>query len=637
MKTSFKMAFAATIMIAGVIPVKAQSFANAYFFGDSLTDCCAFGRTTNSKAPNLSDQLPPAIGASYTAMLRTNGAVSGAQSGTGNVVAALDGVFGAPTGFLPQVARFTAQGQAIGPRDIAGIWIGTNDIYPSAQTTTYLRQPLGVQPTVSALTDYIAGNVRTGINTLVAQGFRNLVLVAPYDLAKSEAFAASGSDSPAIRALATQYSEAYRDRLATLYTPGVNTYFLDTLTLLRRVQADPARYGFDVVTTTASCSVTPSCSTAPVEVQNRYVFNDVIHVTSGFDRLMANYIANIINARSALPVQGDLSQGVGTAFSGILLNRLDAFRRANTPMVLPGQYAADLPGRPAPPSPIPVMLGSPVSIFAEGAYAGLDRNARATPNGPSTTSFGADFAGVTTGIEYRATPSVLVGAAFNYFNTSTELRRGLGSIDLDSFQGGLFASYSTPNLFADGAFTYGSNSFGIRRPGVVDTLTASPDGNTLTVAGKVGYLFDFSNLRVGPIAELTYANVHLGSYRERGDSLLTLGVRNQDFDGLTGGAGLQARTVLPIFGGLVSPFLNLTAQHDFLDGVRTVTSFSTNAPALLINTGAGHRGDDVYGKVAGGFSVDFSNGLSGGVSGSTTFGRSYGDDYTVSVGLRYRL
>src|SRR3954465_5951098 len=143
-------------------------FGNAYFFGDSLTDCCAFGRTTNG--PNWSDLLPSQVGGSYTATLQTNVAVGGAQSGSLNVLPGAS--FRTPTGFLSQVARFTAGGTSIGPNDIAGIWIGTNDIWPSTSNPALPplnkvgspRQPLGPQPSVPALTSYIINNIRSGIN-----------------------------------------------------------------------------------------------------------------------------------------------------------------------------------------------------------------------------------------------------------------------------------------------------------------------------------------------------------------------------------------------------------------------------------------------------------------------------------------
>lgn len=620
MRVGLKFTLAAGTILMGAAITQAQaetnSFGNAYFFGDSLTDCCGAGRSTTNNAPNWADQLPPAIGATYTATFDNNLAVGGAQTGFTAVSPINEAaVGGVPSGFLSQVARFAARGGAISSRDIAGIWIGTNDIWPSAQAVASegIRQQVGPRPAVSVFTDYLAGNVRTGIDTLVDQGIRNIVLASPYDLGVSEIFSAGGSNDATTRALATQYSEAFRDRLATLYTPGVNTYFLDSLTLLRRVQEYPDIYGFESVTSGNSCADNPDCLAAQASVQSRYVFSDMIHLSSGFDQLMADYIANIINARTSLPAQSDLGQAVGQTFSNTLLDRLDAHRRLGTAATTA------------------ITDDGTLSVFVEGTSASFDRDARSTSLGPDTPRLRADLDGVTVGVEYRITPNLLVGGAFNYLNTSVD------RTDLDSYQGSIFTSYNTANFFVDGAVTYGVNKYDISRPGVIDTLKASPDGNTLTAAGKIGYLFDLGTFQVGPIADLTYANVDVDSYRERGDSLLTMGVRSQSFEALTGGAGLQFRTTLPVLGLALNPFLNIMAQHDFLDGERSITSFGTSAPALLIDTDAGRQGDSLYGKVAGGFTIELGKGFSGGVSGSTTFGRTYGNDYAIRGGVEYRF
>ncbi|KAB1072509.1 autotransporter outer membrane beta-barrel domain-containing protein [Methylobacterium planeticum] len=346
-------------------------------------------------------------------------------------------------------------------------------------------------------------------------------------------------------------------------------------------------------------------------------------------------MANQLNAPLTIGPQADLGQAAGLAFSSTLIDFLSAERRHNMAMSVPD----DLPGRTAAPTTIPVQVGSPLSVFALGTYAALDRTTQNRAAGSIGNTYGADFGGVTAGLMYQATPNLVLGAAFNYLSTSVDLRGTTNArIDLDSFQGAGFASLSFPNFFADAAFTYGGNDYRVDRPGVLnDRLSAAPGGDTFTASARVGYLFEFGTFKAGPVGEVAYANVHVNAYRESGDPLLTLGVRSQNLEGLTAGGGVQIRTALPAFGGLLSPFLNLTAQHDFLDGVRTVGSFQTYAPALLIRTQAGRVGDGVYGRVAGGFDVDLGNALSGVVAGSTSFARSGGDDHVVSAGLRYRF
>lgn len=273
------------VLLAGAILFAAASAnaadGNFYAFGDSLTDCCAAGRSTDNGSANWADRLPSLIGTNYTADSRSNFAVSGAQSGYANVVPATDRSFGAPTGFLAQVGRFEAQGVAVTSRDVAGVWIGTNDIWPSTfgagSLADWAGAPLGAQPAVSALAGHVLGNIRAGVQSLVNDGFRNIVLLSPYDLAQSTSVA------PAARALATQYSVAIRDGLTGLNVAGANTYVLDTLGLLQDVQANPGAYGFTRVTGAEGCA------------SSECVFSDGIHLTGAFHQLIAENIADLIN------------------------------------------------------------------------------------------------------------------------------------------------------------------------------------------------------------------------------------------------------------------------------------------------------------------------------------------------------
>lgn len=275
-------------VLLGTPSANAAEFGAFYAFGDSLTDCCAFGRTTEGNAPNWADRLPSLIGATYTASPRTNFAVGGAQSGYTNVVPDNDRAAGGGTGFLAQVGRFEAQGVAVTARDVAGVWIGTNDIWSSTFSAGSLpgwaQAPLGARPGVAALTDHVVGNVRAGIQGLVDEGFRNIVLISPYDMAQSTAI------DPTARDLATGYSLAIRDAYAGLETPSVNTYVLDTVDLLQRVQANPGAYGFDRVTGAESCQ-SSDC-----------VFSDGIHLTGAFHQVVADALAGIIGPAATPPV-----------------------------------------------------------------------------------------------------------------------------------------------------------------------------------------------------------------------------------------------------------------------------------------------------------------------------------------------
>lgn len=644
MATRLKFALALSTALMAVSPALAQQayFNNYYGFGDSLSDNGRVLRETGynprefvgnlinspgiyeggraSNGPSYYEVVPSLIGVRYNA--NNDYAVASAMSTVQPANQFISPAF--PFGLPNQVDDFLSRVGRLGPRDLVNIWIGYNDITP-AQTGTPEQK-------VQAVTNSI-NNTLTAVNRLVAVGGREFVIFN------------QKTDRPLGNDLANDYNTRLPQALAPLSAQGINIHYFDVNALINRLRANPTAFGYGP-DANLPCNTNRACAMAGYttivngsQLEDLYISPEGVHNTGRTNRYIGAFLANQLNAPLTIGPQGELGQSAGMAFSSTLIDFLSAERRRNMAMSVPATYTADLPGRTAPPVTIPVQVGSPLSIFALGTYLNVDRTAQNGAGRSTGNTFSADFGGVTAGLMYQATPNLVLGAAFNYLNTSVDLR-GLsnGRIDMDSFQGAGFASLSFPNFFADVVGTYGRNNYTLDRPGVLnDRLTASPSGDTFTVAARTGYLFDFGTFKAGPVGEVAYANVSVDAYRERGDVLLTIGTRRQDLEGLTAGGGVQIRTTLPIFGGLANPFLNVTAQHDFLDGVRTVTSFQTYAPSLLIRTQTGRRGDDVYGRVAGGLDLDFGNGLSGVLTGSTSFGRSGGDDHTVSAGLRYRF
>lgn len=321
------MIAAALLTCATTSHSQAATFDNLYAFGDSLSDCCWIGRFTQGDTPTWVDQLPALIGADHDATAENNLAVGGAQSGLTSASPALDQSLGVLTGFLSQVARFTSSAVTVGPNDIATIWVGTNDIHPSvlddqsAYQGVELNRPLGTKPSVTALVDYIAGNIANGIQQLRDNGIRNIALVGPYDIS-NVGFITQAED----RELASDYSRALNARLSTLFTEGVDTYYLDMIDLLDEVQANPAAYGFDFTTGFENCDAAAidffgdagkSCIDLPDLEQARFVFSDAIHVTSGFGTVMAEELAGVINSGQTITAPVPVPASVLLLLSGV--------------------------------------------------------------------------------------------------------------------------------------------------------------------------------------------------------------------------------------------------------------------------------------------------------------------------------
>ena len=78
--------------------------------------------------------------------------------------------------------------------------------------------------------------------------------------------------------------------------------------------------------------------------------------------------------------------------------------------------------------------------------------------------------------------------------------------------------------FVQGYVGYGWDNHDIDRRGVVEGMSASPDGNHWIAGAKAGYLMGLGAVRVGPVVGLDYARVRVDGYTEDGDPALTLNV-----------------------------------------------------------------------------------------------------------------
>lgn len=661
MKSGIKIVIVLTTALVGATNAYGQqSYYGRYFgFGDSLTDngrvlretgvdtfalglAAAFGGMQPppiniyeggrmSNGLNYYEVVPNLIGLPY-------------RAGDDFAVAGSRAIHLAPTplnspafswGVPDQIDQAIARVGRFGPRDLLNIWIGYNDITAYAATSGAARA--AVAPT-------IVGDTVSAINKLAAAGGRSFVV---FNQKTDRPDAMPTGFGPSVPMGGNDIAAAINAQLPQALTPlsaaGLSVHYFDVSSLIARLRASPRNFGFGSDANTP-CLYIPACFVGGAAnggvIENQYISPDSIHNTGRTNQWIAAFLGNQLNAPLTIGPQAELGQAAGTAFSSTLIDFAGNERRGNVTATASSGDSTDSNNAQSRSSATPVQPGSPLSVFVLGTYLNVDRKAQDRGSeGWIGDTFNADLGGATVGAVYRMSPNLSLGLAFNHLGTRVDLG-GLsgGRIRMNSYQGAGFASLSLPNIFADAAFTYGVNQYSLDRPGALgDRLTASPSGNTLSVATRAGYLVDLQSIQVGPVAELSYTNVSVDAYREQGDELLTIGAHRQRLENLSAGAGVQIRARISAFDGSVSPFLNVTAQRDFLDSVRTVTSFQTYAPTLTVRTETGRDNADVYGRMAGGVDLSFGNGLGGSITGAISFARKGGDERKVNVGLRYKF
>ena len=541
-----------------------------------------------------------------------NYALGGAMTGLTNVTP------GAP-GFAQEWLGFVASGKKFAPTDLVEFSIGGND-------ARYYYQNGGTMAGVNAAASTSVVQATAGLNALVAAGARNIVFTTGDVGSLPEAI---GVPAAAIgSAYAKNYNAQMEGVLAGIARSGVRVEMVDITLVGDAVKANPAAFG--IVNPTAACPIT--CVGNPA-LQRQYMFYvDQVHLTSRGFEILGQYIVNRLHAPLTLGVQGDLGMHSAMGFASTLFGKLDTFREGFSPASAMQAYAqmsgpryGKAPYTKAPPLAAP----NPWSFYMQGHGGLSDRDATVATNG-----FRLESVGGTIGAEYRIDSNAFIGAAFDYSNPKARMNNNAGSTNADSYQFGLYGAWTNANFFAQALVAFGWQDYRNTRIGVLNAVTSSPDGNTFVAGGKLGYLFDAPGFRVGPIGGLTYARAKINGYSETGDAALTLGVGSQVVEALVGSVGAQFRFPFLVEGRTISPYINLTAENDFIGNGRLIQYGATSAPLVVNNWSIGDDSNRVYGRITGGVVAPVSSTVALTMNLSHTLGRRGGDDFYGNGGLK---
>lgn len=623
MRTQTRQALLGVVAAAGatLVPLGDQAAAQTVFttiqaFGDSYADTGNLFKILGTPNPpqyptgrfsggtNFVDTTSALLG-----IPQNNFAIGGAQSGTTNVVGP-----GIP-GFAQEWQGFIASGKKISPSDLVEISIGGND-------ARAYYQGGGTLAGVNAAATTTATQTLAGINALVGVGARTLVFTTG-DVGQLPE-AAANPNAPVGTAFSQNFNAQMQAALAGIARSGVRVELVDISLIGSLIKANPSRYG---VANVGACPVT--CIGNPA-LQNQFLFYfDGVHLTSLGFAIVGEYIVNRLNAPLTLPAQGDVGMNSAMGFASTLFGKLDNFREMSLLSSSMNAYAAytKVPYTKAP-------IAAPVNpwsfyMLGNGAYS--DRQATVASNG-----FNLESVGGTIGVEYRINNNAFVGGAFDYSNPKARFFNNAGSTEANAYQFGAYGAWTNAHFFAQGLATIGWQNYRNSRPGVVDTITSNPDGTSFVAAGKFGYLFDAgSRAQVGPIGGLTYARARVNGYTENGDPVLALNVGQQTAEALIGSVGAQFRFPFMVSGRLINPYINLTADDDFIGNGRIIQFGATSAPLIVNNWNVPNStSQHVYGRVAAGVVAPVSNTVALTANISQTFARQGGNDFYGNGGLK---
>lgn len=598
------------VLLAGAsiaAPAQAQRVDRIIAFGDSYADDGNFFQLTGIPLPaaypngrfsngtNFVDTMSLLLGRPVD-----NFAIGGAFTGTGNI----NGIPG--LGFQLEYQSFLAGGGpaafprvsgTFGPSDLVALSIGGND-------ARAYEQSLGLNPTATQIQTLLAGvpaqsalrvaEATTGLNALFNAGARNFTVLAG-DVGRLPEV--TGRPVAAVgTAYASAFNAGLRTSLANLANQGAIVNYLNLNLIGDRVQANPAAYGLQ------SAGAATAADVAAGRADNFLFYADNVHLTSAGFAIVGAYAVRQLEAPLQLEAQGETVMLAADSFGQSLQDRLDLNSASS------GE-------------------GPPLRVFF-----GADYGQRQVDDTQTSLAFRAERWSATGGVEYDG-GSWLIGAAASLSNGDTRFLSGSGSVESDMVQVGAYASWSGGGAFIEAYGGIGQGDLGIRRDAVIDEITGDTDANTIVAGAQVGYLFDLGQVRVGPVAGISYAKAEIDGFTETGDPVLTLNVSDQDIDELVGSVGVELNADLDIGGSRVAPFLSATVEKPLDDDPRTIRYALTAAPEI-VNQWIVTASDEAYGRLSLGANLQITEGITVQVAGSTTVGQDNGDRSGASVALR---
>jgi uncharacterized protein YhjY with autotransporter beta-barrel domain/phospholipase/lecithinase/hemolysin len=607
-RSLFCASVAALAMVAA--PAEAQRINNIVAFGDSYAD------TGNILEILLASPFVDQATKDQLRLLYPTGRFSG---GT-NYVDTLSQILGVPVdnfalggantdntntngaglpGFVTEWNAFLAGG-GVGPFPTVSGTLDAGDLVTfsiGGDDARFYQQNSGTLAGAPAAAQTSAAFATAGMNALVDAGAQNISFLAGNTAALPE-IAGDPAAQEIRSAFSTTFNGAMQQVLAGYAADGVTVHYLDLNLIGERVKADPTAYGLQ---SAGACAPAPQCI-ADSAYTNQFLFYvDNLHLTSAGFAIVGHYVATQLEAPLVLQAPSDMALDTARQFGRTLSFRTDLGGRAASPGI--------------------------------HAYVVGDAFSRDVPFSQTNDPFDIDGVGVTGGVEMGLVAGV-AGVAVNYSRPRVRFGNGAFRENGDSYQIGAYAGSALGPIFAQAHIGYGKDKHHLSRTGVIDNMTARPDGSHVLAGAKAGYLMPFGPVSVGPVVALDYAKAKVDGYTENGDAALTLNVDSQSYEALTGNVGVELRGGLGVPGAGIHPYASALLEKDLIGDGRTLFYSQTSAPVIVNHFEYPDRSTKLYGRLTGGLSATILGTLDLQGAVSATVGKSQGNEVSAHLGVR---
>jgi outer membrane autotransporter protein len=239
--------------------------------------------------------------------------------------------------------------------------------------------------------------------------------------------------------------------------------------------------------------------------------------------------------------------------------------------------------------------------------------------------------GVSLGLDYRLTGQLAIGVFGDYSHTWTSLNPS-GHIDVDSGQGGVYATWFSHGIYLNAAIYGGHNSYDSGRAALGGLANGSTEGAEWSTFIGGGYDSQFGPLTVGPIASLQYTDLGIDSFSEKG-SLAPMAIHSDSAESLRSDVGFRLFYQWQIGKIIVEPSLKAAWEHEYKYSALPMTAGFAGIPGSSATFSGPSEGHDSA-VVSAGVSVQLTAAISIYLNYDGQLARDNYDSNAVTGGVR---
>jgi outer membrane autotransporter protein len=177
--------------------------------------------------------------------------------------------------------------------------------------------------------------------------------------------------------------------------------------------------------------------------------------------------------------------------------------------------------------------------------------------------------GVTLGVDWQVDSATILGLAATYSTTDVDHDLARNNLDIDSFQGSLYGSFSCNPWYVQGMLGLAHHDYDQTRhiiAGATAVGTALADYKAWEWLANVeaGYVYKQDEWNLIPSALLRYSHLDIDNYDERGAAGANLSVKNDNINAFVAGLGLKVQYDSNYADSRIVPEAHFNIYYDFI-------------------------------------------------------------------------